>query len=84
VKAALEVFFDSFILIMVLEGRRIASGASRGRKVRTPQGVMPRNSGFNRRYTRAESWKTFRRKVPQKIRPPSFRLRDGGKGEKVV
>jgi len=56
---------------MVLEGRRIASGASRKRKVRTPQGVMPRNSGFNRRYMRAESCKTFRRKVPQKIRPPA-------------
>ncbi len=31
---------------MVLEGRRIAFGASRKRKVRTPQGVMPRNSGL--------------------------------------
>ena len=31
---------------MVLEGRRIAPGASRGRKVRTPQGVMPRNPGL--------------------------------------
>ena len=29
----------------VLEGRRIASGASRGRKVRTPKGAMPRNPG---------------------------------------
>ena len=27
----------------ILEGRRIASGASPGRKVRTPQGAMPRN-----------------------------------------
>jgi len=27
----------------ILEGRRIASGASSGRKVRTPQGAMPRN-----------------------------------------
>jgi hypothetical protein len=34
----------SFILQMVLEGRRIAPGASRGRKVRTPQGAMLRNS----------------------------------------
>ena len=32
-------------LPMVLEGWRIASGASRGRKVRTPKGAMPRNSG---------------------------------------
>jgi len=36
----------SIILKMVLEGRRIAFGASRKRKVRTPQGVMPRNSGL--------------------------------------
>jgi len=34
------------ILTLVLEGRGIALGASRGRKVRTPQGVMPRNSGL--------------------------------------
>jgi hypothetical protein len=40
----------------VLEGRRIAPGASRGRKVRTPQGVMLRNpSPFD--------WDTRRRKV---------------------
>ena len=31
-------------MILVLEGRRIASGASRERKVRTPKGAMPRNS----------------------------------------
>jgi len=60
-----------------LEGRRIAPGASPGRKVRTPQGAMLRNfCDFKfqiwdfRRYTQAESWKTFRRTVPQKIRPP--------------
>ena len=29
-----------------MEGRRIAFGASRKRKVRTPSGVMPRNSGL--------------------------------------
>ena len=33
-----------FIVKLVLEGRRTASGASRGRKVRTPKGAMPRNS----------------------------------------
>jgi len=32
------------ILSLVLEGRRIAPGASRERKVRTPKGAMPRNS----------------------------------------
>ncbi len=37
---------------MVLEGRRIASGASRGRKVRTPKGAMPRNPGLFGRDTR--------------------------------
>ena len=42
----LEISSASVILSMVLEGRRIASGASRGRKVRTPQGVMPRNSSL--------------------------------------
>ena len=31
------------ILPAILEGRRIAPGASRGRKVRTPKGAMPRN-----------------------------------------
>ena len=36
----------SIILKMVLEGRRIAFGASWKRKVRTPSGVMPRNSGL--------------------------------------
>jgi len=30
------------IIRLVLEGRRIAPGASRGRKVRTPKGAMPR------------------------------------------
>ncbi len=31
---------------MILEGWRIAPGASRGRKVRTPQGATPRNPGL--------------------------------------
>src|ERR1041384_8380438 len=35
----------------ILEGRRIAPGASRGRKVRTPKGAMPRNPATG--YTRA-------------------------------
>jgi hypothetical protein len=51
----LEMLQQFGIIILVLEGRRIAFGASRKRKVRTPSGVMPRNSGFDRRYTRAES-----------------------------
>lgn len=52
-------------VISVLEGRRIASGASRGRKVRTPQGAMPRNlslptqEGIPTGYTRAESRNAF-------------------------
>ncbi len=43
--AALSLIFkgrDS-TMVLVLEGQRIASGASRERKVRTPQGAMPRN-----------------------------------------
>jgi len=35
---------SSFIVKLVLEGRRIAADESRQRKVRTPQGAMPRNS----------------------------------------
>ena len=43
-------------LSLVLEGRRIASGASRERKVRTPKGAMPRNPG-------SSGWDTRGRKV---------------------
>src|ERR1035438_412002 len=39
----LEYFLNSVSLTLVLEGRRIAFGASRKRKVRTPKGAMPRN-----------------------------------------
>ena len=38
---------------MILEGWRTAPGASRGRKVRTPQGAMPRNRVLWPGYTRA-------------------------------
>ena len=48
----LVIFPASGMLTAVLEGRRIAPGASRGRKVRTPQGVMPRNPGPFDRDTR--------------------------------
>ena len=53
-------------LAVVLEERRIARGASRGRKVRTPQSTMPRNSGSagdTRGRRRRES---SRRTVPQR------------------
>ena len=46
----------SIILPLVLERRGIAPGASRGRKVRTPQGTMLRNPG-------PFDWDTRRRKV---------------------
>ena len=39
-------------LSLISEGRRIAPGASPGRKVRTPQGAMPRNPVFRPGYTR--------------------------------
>jgi hypothetical protein len=42
----LKTHLQSHIFKLVLEGRRIAFGASRKRKVRTPQGVMPRNSSL--------------------------------------
>ena len=38
---------------LILEGRGIAPDESRGRKVRTPQGAMPRNPVFEPGYTRA-------------------------------
>ena len=43
-KPRLSVLHFAARLDMVLEGRRIAPGASRERKVRTPKGAMPRNS----------------------------------------
>ena len=48
---------DTFTLI--LGERRIAFGASRRRKVRTPQSTMPRNFSFWRRDTRGQNAKTF-------------------------
>src|ERR1039458_3318547 len=51
---------------MVLEGRRIASGASRGRKVRTPKGAMPRNSG-------SFGWDTRGRKVERLFDGPGHK-----------
>src|SRR6266704_1109516 len=44
------------MITLVLEGRRIAPGASRGRKVRTPQDAMLRNPGLF-------DWDTRRRRV---------------------
>ena len=41
--ARLRIGRKSIMLWTVLEGWRIAPGASRGRKVRTPQGATPRN-----------------------------------------
>jgi hypothetical protein len=55
-KPCLSGLYFAARLPMVLEGRRIASGASRERKVRTPKGVMPRNPG-------SFGWDTRGRKV---------------------
>ena len=57
-KPCLSVLHFAARLAMVLEGRRIASGATAGRrrKVRTPKGAMPRNSG-------SFGWDTRGRKV---------------------
>ena len=43
----LSCLTEGRMFALVLEGRRTASGASRGRKVRTPQGAMPRNPASN-------------------------------------
>ena len=68
------------ILVMVLEGRRIAPGASPGRKVRTPQGAMLRNPGSFGRDTR-------RRHVSRRVDGQCHRKqtagRKSGDGEKV-
>lgn len=53
-------------LTTILEEWRIAFGASRRRKVRTPQGTMPRNFSFRREDTRGRNAKTFQRTVPQR------------------
>ena len=60
---------------LILEERRIAFGASWRRKVRTPQGTMPRNSDcFGWRYTRAERQNVLTDSATENI-PPAVRLR---------
>ena len=62
---------------MVLEGRRIAPGVSRGRKVRTPQGAMLRNpSPFD--------WDTRRRKVGRLFDGKCHRKSDRHRRKPVV
>ncbi len=69
---------EGSILPLVLEGRRIAPGASRGRKVRTPKGAMPRNLGApsqegGPRDTRGRQCReACRRTVPQKTNRPAL------------
>ena len=58
----------------VLEGRGVARGASRGRKVRTPQGAGPRNPG-SAGDTRGRLWrKPGRQTVPQRIYRPGRKV----------
>jgi hypothetical protein len=68
----------------VLEGRRIAPGVSRERKVRTPKGAMPRNLlTLNSRVIHAGGGQNLRRTVPQKInsrrREPAVMVKRCGK-----
>gem|GEM_PF-1810838 len=66
----------------VLEGRRVARGGSRGRKVRTPQGAGPRNSGQagdTRGRSRRKAWPTD---SATENKPPGSQ--GPGKGEKAV
>src|SRR5262245_10995973 len=58
---------------LILEGRRTAPGASRGRKVRTPQGAMPRNPDPVGDIRGRPGREACRRTVPQKLRPPGSR-----------
>ncbi len=66
----------------VLEGRRVARGGSRGRKVRTPQGAGPRNSGQagdTRGRSRRKAWSTD---SATENKPPGSK--GPGKGETAV
>ncbi len=54
-KPCLSVLRFAVRLVMVLEGRRTAFGASQKRKVRTPKGAMPRNPGLCGRDTRGRT-----------------------------
>ena len=68
---------------MILEGWRIASGASRGRKVRTPQGAMPRNlrrraeDTRGRKVERLFDGKCHRNLNRRRFRPPARVKRRG-------
>jgi hypothetical protein len=69
---------------MVLEGRRIASGANRERKVRTPKGAMPRNPGLFGWDTRGRKVETpsdgkCHRKSNRRRRKPAVRVKRCGK-----
>ena len=70
-------------LAAILEGRRIAPELNPGRKVRTPQGAMPRNLGLcEPGYTRARTLKGGRDgQCHRKQTASGFRA--GGKGEKA-
>ena len=72
------------MLTVVLEGRRIAPGASRGRKVRTPSGAMLRNpSPFDwdtrRRQVGRPADGKCHRKLNRRRRKPSVRVKRCGK-----
>jgi hypothetical protein len=59
-------------MFVILEERRIAPGASRGRKVRTPEGVMPRNLVLARIHAGSKAERPCSRIVPQKRYRPAF------------
>ena len=80
----LEISAATVKVMAVLEGRRIAPGLCRGRKVRTPQGATLRNLDyFGPGYTQAARFKTCRRTVPQKTnsrrRKPGVMVKRCGK-----
>ena len=71
------------MLAVVLAGRRIAPGASPGRKVRTPQGAMLRNSGLTgdtrRRSVGRLADGQCHRKLDRQRRKPLVRVKRCGK-----
>jgi len=80
----LVIFPVSGMLALVLEGWRIAPGASRGRKVRTPLGAMPRNPSLFDWDTRGRSAVRLadgkcHRKLDRHRRKPVVRVKRCGK-----
>ena len=69
-------------LFVILEGRRTAPGASRGRKVRTPQGAMLGNPDWSGIHSGGQAARPADGQCHRNLNRLSF-ARNTGKGEKV-